>query len=103
MSARGRLCSAALIALSFALPATAHADANVDAAVATLNSLNLTPLTAMPSGRTTYRTIDDYNNEMQALATAHPHPRPPPPRPHRAPAGPAGGLHRGHQPRGRHR
>jgi hypothetical protein len=26
----------------------------------------------MPSGRTTYRTYDDFNNEMQALATANP-------------------------------
>src|SRR5262249_15189485 len=62
-----------LTLLAIALPAPARAaDANVSAAVAGLNALHLAPLTGMPSGRTTYRTIDDYDNELRALATAHP-------------------------------
>ena len=50
----------------------ASADPNVDAAVAAFHALNLTPLTAMPDNRQVYRTYDDYNNDMQALATANP-------------------------------
>jgi hypothetical protein len=30
------------------------------------------PVTALPSGRNSYRTLDDYNAEMQALAAEHP-------------------------------
>ena len=47
-------------------------DPTVDAAVAQLSDLGLTQLTAMPSSRTTYRTYADFNNEMQALASANP-------------------------------
>lgn len=47
-------------------------DPTVDAAVAQLSDLGLTQLTAMPSGRTTYRTYADFNNEMQVLASANP-------------------------------
>lgn len=47
-------------------------DPTVDAAVAQLADIGLTQLSAMPSGRTSYRTYDDFNNEMQALAAANP-------------------------------
>ena len=54
------------------LPAVAAADTTVDAAVAAFKDLGLPPLTAMPDGRQVYRTYDDYNNDMQALATNNP-------------------------------
>src|SRR4051794_19316766 len=60
------------LAMGACLPAVAAADPNVDAAVAAFHALNLTPLTAMPDNRQVYRTYDDYNNDMQALATANP-------------------------------
>lgn len=47
-------------------------DPTVQAAVGKLHGLRLKQLTAMPSGRVSYRTYDDYNNEMQALAAANP-------------------------------
>ena len=67
-----------------ALPAVAAAEPNVDAAVAELQSLGLTPLAAMPSGRVLptgilnatnnwgYRTYEQMNTEMDALAAANP-------------------------------
>jgi hypothetical protein len=58
--------------LACTLPSVARADPNVDAAVVEFNNLGLTPLSAMPSGRTTYRTLAEVNTELQALATAHP-------------------------------
>jgi Zinc carboxypeptidase len=64
-----------LSALTIANPGVATAqstDPTVAAAVAELGNLGLTQLTSMPSGRTTYRTYDDFNNEMQALASANP-------------------------------
>src|SRR3954465_11614 len=60
------------VAMGACLPAVAAADPNVDAAVAAFRALNLPPLTAMPDNRQVYRTYDDYNNDMQALATANP-------------------------------
>jgi hypothetical protein len=54
------------------LAATASADPNVDAAVAEYHELGLTQLHAMPSGRTSYRTIADVDSEMQGLASSHP-------------------------------
>jgi hypothetical protein len=41
--------------------------AEADAAFAAAN-----PTTALPSGRNAYRTLEDYNAEMEALATEHP-------------------------------
>src|SRR4051794_33984169 len=60
------------VAMGAGLPAVAAADRNVAAAVAAFRALNLPPLTAMPDNRQVYRTYDDYNNDMQALATANP-------------------------------
>ncbi|HWK25403.1 MAG TPA: M14 family zinc carboxypeptidase [Solirubrobacter sp.] len=63
---------AAGAALGLCTPAVAQADPVVDQAVAQFNDLGLTQLTGMPSGRTTYRTYDEYNAEMAALAAANP-------------------------------
>ena len=41
-------------------------------AVAQLNDLGIGTLTGMPSGRTTYRTTDEFNAELDALAAAYP-------------------------------
>ncbi len=62
--------AAALAAL--AAPGVASADPTVDAAVAAFHNLGIPQLTAMPSGRTTYRAYADYNSEMDALAAANP-------------------------------
>jgi hypothetical protein len=55
-----------------AAPSIAKADPVVDAAVAQLNDLGIGTLTGMPSGRTTYRTTEEFNAEMTALATTYP-------------------------------
>src|SRR3954453_13656502 len=55
-----------------AVPAVAQADPVVDQAVAQLNDLGIGTLTTMPSGRTTYRTTDEFNAELDALAAAYP-------------------------------
>src|SRR3954451_15160051 len=73
-----------------ALPAVAAAEPNVDAAVAAYRDLGLTPLATMPSGRVLppapldnsvfngvaknwgYRTYEQMNAEMNALAAANP-------------------------------
>ena len=69
-----KLLAAAAAGAAFAacVPAVASADPTVDAAVAAYNELGLTQLTGMPSGRTTYRTYEEYNAEMEALAAANP-------------------------------
>jgi hypothetical protein len=70
-------------AAALALPAAASAEPTVDQAVAQYEALGLTTLSQMPSGRVVpptadsttnwgYRTYDDYNNEMAALAAANP-------------------------------
>ena len=41
-------------------------------AVAQLNDLGIGTLTGMPSGRTTYRTTDEFNAELTALAATYP-------------------------------
>ncbi len=53
-------------------PSIAKADPVVDAAVAQLNDLGIGTLTGMPSGRTTYRTYDEIQAELTALATTYP-------------------------------
>src|SRR6478736_1924996 len=53
-------------------PSIAKADPVVDAAVAQLNDLGIGTLTGMPSGRTTYRTTEEVNAELMALATTYP-------------------------------
>src|SRR3954470_12555759 len=63
---------AAGVAMGAGLPAVAAADPTVDAAVTAFHDLGLAPLTAMPDNRQVYRTYDDYNNDMQALATNNP-------------------------------
>jgi hypothetical protein len=55
-----------------AVPSIAKADPVVDAAVAQLADLNIGTLTGMPSGRTTYRTYDEVQAELTALATTYP-------------------------------
>ena len=61
------------LVMGAALPGlAAAADTNVDAAVAAFHDLGLAPLTSMPDNRQVYRSYDDYNNDMQALATANP-------------------------------
>jgi Zinc carboxypeptidase len=55
-----------------AVPSIAKADPVVDTAVAQLNDLGLGTLTGMPSGRTTYRTYDEIQAELEALAAANP-------------------------------
>ena len=55
-----------------AVPTVAQADPVVDQAVAQLNGLGIGTLTGMPSGRTTYRTTDEFNAELDALAVAYP-------------------------------
>src|SRR4051794_33438047 len=54
------------------VPAAASADPTRDASVAAFNALGLTQLPGMPSGRTTYRTYEQYNADMEALAAANP-------------------------------
>jgi hypothetical protein len=63
---------AASAVMSVGAPGVAAADPIVDNAVAAFHDLGLAPLTAMPDNRQVYRTYDDYNNDMQALATANP-------------------------------
>ena len=63
---------AAGVAMGAGLPGVAAADPNVDAAVTAFHNLGLTPLTAMPDNRQVYRSYEDYNTDMQALATANP-------------------------------
>src|SRR3954453_3807065 len=86
MSLRGKLLGAvAGMALAgCAVPAVAAAEPTVDAAVAQLQALGLTPLSAMPSGRVLpagpldasknwgYRTYEQFGTEMDALAAANP-------------------------------
>src|SRR3954451_20845853 len=68
-----RLLAAAVVATALAAPASASAaDPTVTAAKAAYADLGITQLPGMPSGRTTYRTYADYNNEMAALAAANP-------------------------------
>ena len=67
------LLAAAVVATALAVPASASAaDPTIQAATAAYNDLGITQLAGMPSGRTTYRTYADYNNEMAALAAANP-------------------------------
>src|ERR1700742_587988 len=56
-----------------AIPATASA-ANpvVDQAVAAYHALGIPELTSMPSGHTAYRTYEQFNTDMDALAAANP-------------------------------
>src|SRR4051794_4575738 len=60
------------VAMGAGLPAVAAADTTVDTAVAAFKGLGLAPLTAMPDNRQVYRSYEDYNADMQALATANP-------------------------------
>src|SRR3954454_17910131 len=69
--AAGMLAAAAAIGLC-SVPSVAQADPVVDQAVAQLNDLGIGALTTMPSGRTTYRTPDEFNAELDALAAAYP-------------------------------
>jgi hypothetical protein len=69
--AAGMLAAVAALGLC-ALPSVAKADPVVDAAVAQLADLNIGTLTGMPSGRTTYRTYDEIQAELTALATTYP-------------------------------
>src|ERR1700754_195323 len=55
-----------------AAPTVAQANPIVDQAVTQLNDLGIGTLTGMPSGRTTYRTTDEFNAELDALAVAYP-------------------------------
>ena len=82
MSLRTKVLIAAAGA-ALALPATASAEPTVDAAKAIYQDLGLTQLTAMPSGRVVeptataatnfgYRTYEEINAELQALADANP-------------------------------
>src|SRR3954449_5783950 len=67
----GLLAAVAAIGVC-AAPSVAKADPVVDAAVAQLADLNLGTLTGMPSGRTTYRSYDEIQAELEALAAANP-------------------------------
>src|SRR5215207_1080151 len=73
-------CASLMVGIS---PAVAGAEPTVDAAVAQLQGLGLQPLTQMPSGRVVpptatsatnfgYRTYDEVNSELAALAAANP-------------------------------
>jgi hypothetical protein len=62
----------AVAAVACALPAAASADSTVDQATAIRKALDLGTLSGMPSGRTAYRSINDFNTEMDALAAANP-------------------------------
>ena len=62
------ICAALLAA---AWPAAARADVASDA-TALRKALNVGTLTGMPSGRTAYRTVDDFSTEMDARAAADP-------------------------------
>ena len=65
--------AAVATALAATIPAAAlAADPTVEAAKAAYADLGITQLAGMPSGRTTYRTYADYNNDMAALAAANP-------------------------------
>jgi hypothetical protein len=64
--------AAAAAAVAACVPAVAAAEPTVDAAVAAFNELGITQLTGMPSRRTAYRTYEEYNAEMEALAAANP-------------------------------
>jgi hypothetical protein len=63
---------AAAVIATCAVPTAAQADPIVDQAVAQLNDLGIGTLTGMPSGRTTYRTTEEFNAELDALAAAYP-------------------------------
>src|SRR3954453_20871038 len=63
---------AAAVIVTCAAPTVAQADPVVDQAVAQLKDLGIGTLTGMPSGRTTYRTTDEFNAELDALAAAYP-------------------------------
>src|SRR5262245_13686248 len=63
---------AAVVIGACAVPSIAQADPIVDQAVAQLKDLGIGTLTGMPSGRTTYRTTDEFNAELDALAVAYP-------------------------------
>src|SRR5262245_29009262 len=67
----GALAAAAALAVSV-VPAVAQADPVVDQAVAQLEDLGLTTLPGMPSGRTTYRTYDQIQAELDTLAATYP-------------------------------
>src|SRR3954465_320059 len=69
--AAGMLAAAVAIGLC-SVPSVAQADPIVAQAVAQLNDLGIGTLTGMPSGRTTYRTTDEFNAELDALAAAYP-------------------------------
>ena len=69
--AAGMLAAVAMIGV-WSAPSIAQADPVVDQAVAQLNDLGIGTLTTMPSGRTTYRTTDEFNAELDALAAAYP-------------------------------
>ena len=69
--AAGMLAAVAAIG-TLAVPSIAKADPVVDAAVAQLADLDIGTLTGMPSGRTTYRTTDEFNAELTALAATYP-------------------------------
>src|SRR3954453_1116685 len=69
--AAGMLAAVAAIG-ALAAPQIAKADPVVDAAVAQLADMNVGTLTGMPSGRTTYRTTDEPNPGLDALAAAYP-------------------------------
>ena len=82
MSLRMKVLTAAAGAV-LALPATASAEPTVDAAKAIYQDLGLTQLLNMPSGRVVeptataatnfgYRTYEEVNAELQALADANP-------------------------------
>jgi hypothetical protein len=63
----------AVLSLAFALPAAAGAASAVDVAQSRYQKLHLTQLNQMPSGHSgDYRTLADFDNELQALADAHP-------------------------------
>ncbi len=66
------LTAAAVLGLCAGPSVATAADPTVNAATAQLADLGLTTLTAMPSGRTTYRTYDQIVAEMEALATTYP-------------------------------
>jgi hypothetical protein len=63
---------AAAVIATCAVPTVAQADPVVDQAVAQLKDLGIGTLTGMPSGRTTYRTTEEVNAELDALAAAYP-------------------------------
>ena len=80
-----------------AAPSIAKADPVVDAAVAQLNDLGIGTLTGMPSGRTTYRTYDEIQAELTALATTYPDMVVVKTAPYKSIAGPRHQVRRDHQ------